>query len=305
VTAELYIIPESFENNLNMSKGEIEKRIKVLAQDFILIRKYKDSNKIYVNHRIYTVVFIGGIVISDLLYNTEVLGKYIDRDARLALKIIIEKSAKTELSIDEITDRLLPNHNEEICYGIIAFNKMENIGNRYQIVYNVNDWFDFRRYFLSLYPHPHDGDYFIEECKKYFPNLFFHERNKNTVTYLLKDSSKKVVYHLAALNDKFKESYQPEYNRTQILNNFSSMAKLDEAASLEGNIRRKEALTFSFVNDKGQPENVYCEAHLKLCYNDSYPGDTSYSNDRRIYFHEGKPNIQQGKILIGHMGDHL
>ena len=62
---------------------------------------------------------------------------------------------------------------------------------------------------------------------------------------------------------------------------------------------------FKFINKKNEEEDVCCEPHLKLCHNDLYPGDTSYSNDRRIYFHEGKANIHEGKILIGHIGDHL
>jgi hypothetical protein len=305
MTAEFYIIPESFENAQIFSKDEIEEKIKALAQDFVLIKQYKDTNKIYVNPQIYSVVFIGEATILDLLYNPAIIRKHIDRDVRLALQKIIGESATTDVSSEEIIEILLPNHNEERCYGLIAFNKMENIKSEYQIVYNINDWYAFSRYFLGLYPHPQDGNYFIEECKKYFPCLFFHERNKETVTYLLKDCSQKTVYHLGALNDKFKEFSMLKLERAETLKRFSIAAKLDEEASLEGDASRKGDFNFDFVNDKDLPENVCCEPHLKLCYNDNYPGDTSYSTDRRIYFHEGKPNIQQGKVLIGHMGKHL
>lgn len=74
---------------------------------------------------------------------------------------------------------------------------------------------------------------------------------------------------------------------------------------MEGNPKRKSDLTFKFINDNKALEDVYCEPHLKLCHTDGYPGDSSYSNDRRIYFHEGKEHIQKGKILIGHIGEHL
>ena len=305
MTAEFFIIPESFKNTQVFSNYEIEEKIKVLAHDFILIKQHKDTNKIYVNSRIYTVVFIGGITISDLLFNPAISKKYIDRDVLLALQKIIGESATTDFSSKEIIETLLPNHNEEKCYGLIAFNKIEDIKNEYQIVYNINDWYAFRRNFLGLYPHPQDGEYFIEECKKYFSCLFFHERNKKTVTYLLKDRPKKTVCHLAALNDKFKGFPRSELERAEMLKQFSIAAKLDEEASLEGKASRKENFTFDFINDNGLQENVCCEPHLKLCYNDGYPRDTSYSTDRRIYFHEGKTNIQQGKILIGHMGRHL
>jgi hypothetical protein len=158
---------------------------------------------------------------------------------------------------------------------------------------------------LGKYPHSDDGEYFIEECKIYFPNLFFHERNKKEVLYILKDCSGRLVYHLAALNDKLRDSYDIEKERAKALKHFSIVAELDETASPEGDASRKKKFTFEFINDDGLSEYVCCEPHLKLCYNDDYPGDTSYSTDRRIYFHEGKPNIQQGKILIGHIGKHL
>jgi hypothetical protein len=104
------------------------------------------------------------------------------------------------------------------------------------------------------------------------------------------------------LNDKFGNCIEIGLNRTQILERFSISATLDEAATLEGNANRKEKLTFQFPNDLGVNEDVCCEPHLKLCYSDS---NNSYSNDRRIYFHEGKSNIQNGRILIGHIGTHL
>jgi len=303
--AEFYIVPESFENTGHLQKHEIEEKIKLLAQDFILIRHYKNSNKIYVNPQIYSVFLICNITIDELLHNHEAGRKYLDRDVLLALRKIIVETSGTDLSLAEITESLLPMHNEKRCYGLIAFNKMKNIDGNYQIVYNLNDWYFFRRYFLGLYPHPQEHGYFIEECKKYFPCLFFHERNKNAIEHLLGDCSKRVIFHLSALNDEFREYCKPDLNRSQVLREFTVGAKLDEEASLEGHASRKEAFAFDFINDEGSLEIVCCEPHLKLCYNDNYPGDSSYSTDRRIYFHEGKCNIQNGKILIGHIGKHL
>jgi len=51
---------------------------------------------------------------------------------------------------------------------------------------------------------------------------------------------------------------------------------------------RKEVFSFDFTNGDSVQERVCCEPHIKLCYNDNYPGDSSYSTDRKIYFHEGK-----------------
>jgi hypothetical protein len=187
----------------------------------------------------------------------------------------------------------LPGHNADICYGLIGFNEIEAVAPQYQIIYNIQGWYNFRRYFLGLYPK--NSEFYIDECKKYFPNLFFHEGNKITVKPLLSECPQRIILHLTALNDKFRDSQRLGLNNlTQVLEHFSRAARLDEVASLEGSAKSKPEFSFEFINDKGQPEKVRCEAHLKF-----------WVKDRRIYFHAGKANIQNGKILVGHIGRHL
>lgn len=301
--AELYILSESFAYNANFTNAVIEEKIKSLANDFVIIKKYKDTNKLFVHPDIYNVQFLQGITLSDLLFNPIAAKKNIDRDVYNALKTIVIESATTTNTTQEVIEVLLPEHNEDICHGLIAFHKVGGIDEMVQLIYGIDGWFTFRRHFLSLYPK--NSDFFIDECVKYFQTLFFHDRNKMTVGAILHNCSHKIIYHLAALNDKFRACQIQGLNRTQVLNQFSIIAHLDANASLEGNAARKPDLTFQFINNEHQIEDVCCEPHLKLCYNDNYPGDNSYSNDRRIYFHEGIASIQKGKILVGHIGDHL
>jgi hypothetical protein len=301
--AELYIIPESFAYNKSFSAAEIEKKIKALAADFDQIRNYKDTNKILIHDDVYDVALIHNTTVLELLYNNEIARKYLDRDAWASLINIIDKAGKTDITTREVIDVLLPGHNENTCYGLIGFHEFKGVPSEYQIVYNISDWYIFRRYFLALYPK--HGDFFIDECKKYFPDLFFHERNKYTINTILSDCPKKIVCHLAALNDKFRDAQRAGETTGQILKRFSIDNKLDETASLQGNVHKKAALTFQFLNDQNEVENVCCESHLKLSRNDGYPGDSSYSKNRRVYFHEGKAHIQKGRILIGHIGKHL
>jgi hypothetical protein len=304
MTAELYIVPESFRYRTGVKAEELEKKIKSLADDcFAYIRKYKDENKIYVHPDVYYVDIFDNISISDFLYDPQRTRGIFDRDAVKALRKIIAENNETSYTIDYIVKDLLPNHDENTCYGLICFNKIETVQEDYLIVYNLQNWFVFRRSFLGRYPG--DSGYYIDECKKYFVNLFFHERNKDTIRILFADCPQKIVCHLSALNDILPKVLKEEKQLQVVLKRFTAAACLDEEASLEGNIAKKENLTFSFENDKGNFEGVYCEAHLKLCYNDNYPRDTSYSTNRRIYFHPGRHNIQNGKILIGHIGKHL
>lgn len=303
MVAEFYIIAESFAQNTTASKAEIETKIEALGNDFISIRKYKDTNKLFINPEIYEIPFINNVSISDLLYNDVMANQNLDRDARNMLKKIVTETENNNITSQEVIEVLLPEHCQDLCHGLIAFNTVVGVEPEFQVIYNENGWLNFRRHYLGLYPK--NNMFFIDECIKYFPNLYFHEKNRTSVGAILHNCPKKIVYHLAALNDKFSEIDNRYLNRTQILEHFSINANLDATASLEGNAARKPVLTFSFLNAKKETINICCEPHLKLCHNDFYPGDTSYSNDRRIYFHEGIPTIENNKILIGHIGDHL
>jgi hypothetical protein len=81
-----------------------------------------------------------------------------------------------------------------------------------------------------------------------------------TVNAILKDCPKKIVYHLTALNDKFRKSQQVGGHRAQVLAHFSAINKFDETASLQKNHRKKGALTFKFRYLRTAPlikQNVY------------------------------------------------
>ncbi len=109
-----------------------------------------------------------------------------------------------------------------------------------------------------------------------------------------------IVYNLTQLNDNFSKYNNPS-DRIRTLREFSSICKVD--ASAEGDTRRRSSLTFEFIDKNSNPISIYCEPHLKLGKND-LPGDTHfYSN--RIYFHEGKPDVEGGRILVAHIGKHL
>jgi hypothetical protein len=301
MVAELYIVAESFANNANFSTNEIEDKTKALAQDFVYIRKYKEANKLYVHPDIYNINFLNGIVLSDLVYNWQVAKQHIDRDVFNALQKIVVESATTTYTSEEVIEILLLEHNEDCCHAVVAFNAISNIQPERQIVYNLQGWFEFRRHFLSIYPG--DAAFFMEECRKYFPNIIFHENNWNTVGAILPNFSAKIIYHLVALHDRFSESLDGIRNRQQILDHFSINCKLDETASLQGNANANPFFTYEFHSLTGAARNVCCAPHLKLC-SSGIPGDNTYYF-HRIYFHEGLPDFEEGKLLVGHIGEHI
>ncbi|WP_347925901.1 hypothetical protein [Pontimicrobium sp. SW4] len=301
MVAEFYIIAESFEHNSNFTKEEIENKVKSLAQDFVYIKRYRDTNQLFVHPDIYNVNFIEDIPLLDLMFNEEIANKNLDRDVRLAIKKIIIESKETTCTSEEVIEVLLPEHDENKCHGLIGFNTVDSVEPEYQVVYNLNGWFQFRRHYLGLYPK--DENFFLDECEKYFPNVVFHENNRNTIGAILDNFPKKIVYHLTALNDKFRESEDGIRHRTQVLDHFSGNCNLDETATLEGHAERKPYFTYDFRNDEKIMQPVCCEPHMKLSSSDVNGDNTYYQH--RIYFHEGFENISNHKILVGHIGEHI
>jgi hypothetical protein len=175
--------------------------------------------------------------------------------------------------------------------------RIEGIDEEY-LVYNKNNWLDFHRYFLGVYPH--EAEFFIDECKKYYPELYFHENNYQSIKSLVNNSAKKVTHYLNELIKHFIACKQETSSRADLLRKFNSVSSFDMDASIEGNTDRKKDLTFYFTNNRQENVPVYCELHLKLLYDDN-----EKIKQNRIYFHEGQDDIENGKILIGHVGKHL
>lgn len=293
-----FIIPDSFKYD-GSPQSKIEAKIKNFAIDLNKIKDH-DGNEILCSTDIYDIDLFKGISVSDILNNPNISQeKLIDRDVVQQLRVIWELK-ETTYSTQEIYHDLIPNHDINQCYGIIAFNPIVDIPIDYQLVYGIDEWYKFKRFFLGIYPL--NVNYFIDECKIYFESLFFHERNKDSIKVLFPSCINRVIHHLSELNDKFLISKSNPYNRINTLKKFNAIYVHDgQEASIEGNIKRKKDLTFIFNNKNNNEQKVYCELHLKLSVDDS----GTFDNNRRIYFYEGESSIADGKILIAHIGKHL
>jgi hypothetical protein len=140
MTAEFYIVPESFRYKTGVKSEELEEKIKSLANDcFDHIRKYKGENRIFVHPDIYSVDIFDGMSISDFLYNSQQTYGIFDRDDVKALRKIIAENSETSHTVDFIINDLLPFHNKDICYGLICFNEIEKKISDYSIVYNLKN----------------------------------------------------------------------------------------------------------------------------------------------------------------------
>jgi hypothetical protein len=313
--AHLYIIPESFQNNTDFSINEIEDKVKRLAEDIRIINKYSNSNKLFTDFAsIYPVIFHSTFTIEDFICRPRDVKKVIDRDVVDSIQNIFQKANDAAFSSEEIIEVLLPLHDETTCHGLIAFHTVDNVPDEVQLIYGIDSWYKFRRHFLGLYP---DMETFIDECFIYYPNLFFHKRNKVQVHEILNDFSKSILKHLAVLNDTFfyykDKTFDNESIKYQTL---TSECNLEADAASKDTNDAKDKLSFTFIDKNNKEKKITCYPHLRLCRSDNYPGDSSYYQ-HRIYFHEGVNTvldeykkekvceIQDGKILIGHIGRHL
>jgi hypothetical protein len=306
--AEFYIVNQSFRCPEGVTIEQLEEKIKLLSEDYLDIRQYKETDKILVHPSIYEECIFEDLTIEDFLYSKK-WRKHFDRDTQKYLSIIIDHSEQTEETLEEVIEVLLPEHNENLVHGLLCLHQVEGIDEQF-LVYDKNNWLSFHRHFLGLYPKK--VTHYFNECKKYFPDLYFHERNEGTIGKIFPDFAKRVIYHLAALNDEFgKYKNKEKYQRIETLKAFSTGCNLDQEASTEGGQNsekerksRKEALTFNFLTNENKLEPIYCEPHMKMANSDNYPGDGEFYF-HRIYFHEGKKGIAEGRILIGHVGEHL
>ncbi len=297
--ANFYIIPESIKND-NLTDEQFLSSLDNFISEYYKILEFKEENKIIIQENIYEITLPNGNTLADFLYSPDVPleGKQIA--IKKFLSSIFSKLSHEQININDIKEQIAHNSLDN-CYGIISLTEIEEIANENQIIYDKGSWLKFRRHHLGLFFG--DSKYFIDECKKYFSELFFHDNNYNSVGKILDGFSSKIIIHLVALNDKLPDILKKSNtfkNHTDLLNYFSRESSLEEDATLQGSDKGK--LKFSFINEDNNMEDVICEPHMKLCSNDSSDGHYYYN---RIYFYFGKKSIEKSKILVGHIGVHI
>ncbi len=169
-------------------------------------------------------------------------------------------------------------------------------------VFDIQRYLEAKQWYLSKYV---SRDNFVDEAKTSFLNLFFHDNvssSINTINADFRTIRPIIVKHLHALDD-----YHKEYSTT--LNSGKGFreiaARIEELYSIEcspqSNRRGVQNLEYSFKNNAtNNTETICCELHTKLKWK-----DMDRHNQDRIYFHPGKKDIENGKVLIVHIGTHI
>lgn len=294
MNTSLYLFNESFRDVSNVAFNEFASAIERLLEACNFARE--NSDDIFRNNTIYSEVLYQGKEVYEVMY-----GNDLPRDYKLSLIKILDRAKSTVLT-EQDQINILSDFSASEIKGLLCLYTIDNAEiNDCYVIYSPAEWFIFHRTFLGRIPI--SSTQYYSGCKKYFPALCFHDRVEESLETLesgLVNFSVNIVRHLTQLNDYYKV-YHIVGNRVESLRRFSTACSID--VSTEGNAARKPNFTFQFVDKRGLPVDVCCEPHMKMS-NSDVSGDTHYYNNR-IYFHEGKENIQGGKIMIGHIGGHL
>jgi hypothetical protein len=304
VKADLYLFNSSFiykdEISLNVLRDnlrELQITIQNIKENSVKFQSEKDQ--VFKYEGIYEITIFKDVTIAEFLYNNIISFRKL-RDEKKFLMKILDHSIQSNLTEEEILDILRNDSNN--LRGLLYLHSIyvDKIDNKL-IVKTKEHWYNFHRHFLSK--NPVDELNFYSESQKYFTNIYFHPDVEKTLRKLdggLEKFAETIVYNLTQLNDNF-SIYNSPSDRIGTLRKFSSICGVN--ASPEGNASRKSSLTFEFNDENSNPMSICCEPHLKLSKADM-PGDTHFYYNR-IYFHEGKPNVEGGRILVAHIGKHL
>lgn len=323
--ANLYLHTESLQHNGVDNQIQVEKKFKQLISDLIEARRIdKDNNLIKISPNIYTVKIYKEQDFYTFIQNS------LDREERnFIFSILHNTSEECDNSLNDLLEKSQYHVNETECNAVLILNSTiptEDIEDRqeylyrnytnisfntYQLIYDFQSWRTLRRQILGN--HPVNAENFINECKLYFPNLYFHPQCKNVISNFLRKIPRTIIIHLSCMNDCFNIFRQRDASSADantILEEFAGKYNL-ETGSLQRNAARREELTFNFprTNNPNIEKPIYCEPHFKITrFDDNYrPTNTDdlVNFNARIYFHFGDPEVADNRILIGSIGPHV
>ncbi|MGP4802165.1 hypothetical protein ACSV5G_00180 [Agrobacterium cavarae] len=221
-----------------------------------------------------------GVPLYEFLYSHD---DSISRDTKLQLQIAIDRAKR--INAEEFA----------ACDPVGALGLFD--GTDHAQIDNALDFMLLIRDDLRI--NPCASEQFHESCKFAFPNLEFSKEFPGCFKTFKEGHQQyagQIVDCFSALNDEWR--YENDEDLVAYLRKFSAISKYK--TTLEGDGRRKPALTFSFKDTDESVIKILCEPHMKITETDK-EGDGEFRFNR-IYF---SPRPQNGKLFIGHAGKHL
>jgi hypothetical protein len=335
--ANLYLHPDTFVYNKKDSKEQVEAKVSALVDDMTrVVCEYGAENRFKVPMALSSTYIYNELTIIDIAEQC------LSHDCKGVFYTMIADTSDEydDIPIDELREKCIYHEDEKEINTLLVFNvPTEDLTeeekalseeeakkchqtiirdyikfDKYEVVYNKQTWQYLRRQILGN--HPGNPSHFIEECRKYFPNLCFSNNCVSSLKDLeynyLETSPRKLVYYLSCLNDKFSDIQNKHKlkgsDANTILKDFSGLYGLDESGSLQQRPEKKALLTFKFQRNDKTSCDVICEPHLKISKEDSNckVKNIDYSKFHpRIYFCFANSDIENGRIPVGSVGKHI
>ena len=169
-------------------------------------------------------------------------------------------------------------------------------------VWSVRDFLVFKQNRLKLIVSTSEFGREMAEC---FENIYFDEgvpASLNTLQTSFDEIRCGIVLHLRKLDEYYETLMSIRsgsgYDNKALAQSFYEYSHIH--CSPQAGRSGVALLKRKYLNSKtGKHEEVICELHTKFSKNNK-----SRISDR-IYFHPGKPDICEGKIIVIHIGRHL
>ena len=293
--AYLYICSTSFQYNGSDTINEVCEKLVNFSQLYDYIwENFRSDNKFCVNtDKLSQALVYTKLTLSDILFSND---SPLKRPYRFLLQTTFQKSIPTKIDSNKDLYDYLSLESADECQGIVVINRQKDIPLCNQVFSSIQGWREFRRYFLSKYPH--SPEFFIQEALKYFPNLQFSINICSRLGEVLSKHSHNIVAGLSILNDYCYNDWE-KYSGESVafIEYFAKTYGIE--GSFEGT--KKTALKAHFKKLSGGDDfECYCEPHLKY-YQDDCGNEGQHM---RIYFQH--PNASPDKcIYIGYIMKHI
>lgn len=215
-------------------------------------------------------------------------------------KELAKRIAKSMCIGNKEYDSLIDQIEQQACQEELAMS-VHLGGENPLYVSTPSRYWNAKQWYLARYVKRHD---FVSAAAECFPNLYFHNHVSSSINTLNADFSQErvlIVEHLKALNDfkaEFSRLRDEGSDSRKICSEFQAFFHIE--CSPQSDRKSAEKLDYKFINENtGEEIVVRCELHSKLKWN-----GMDRENQDRIYFHPGRPEIENGKVLIVHIGTH-
>lgn len=296
-----YLTTQSFDRTNYQS---LFRSLMGMYRDVCLVEEYKDENSFYVCSDVFTVVVDGGMRLFEICTSTA-----IPKDVRDAINLLIPAlthSSEQFKFCSENSSNVISNtsgNNAQDCVAIMADENAPLVNKDFGPVYSKQTCLHLRHKYWVKYIN--DTDHYLRQCRKYYHHLYFHSEVDNNIGTIYDTCKRQITESLTTLD----EEYYPMYvsygdnkpSEDDQMKQLGAKCSLDSCT--QGSEKKKLDATFTFLDDKGANEKLFCGLHIKYNYDDQ---GKNFSNERRLYFHEPHPEVQKGeKVLVAHIGGHL